>query len=167
MNDWIDRNTLPEDQLEGRQVYRIKCRNLSVGVWVPEARGFIGIREKFGDKYLFTEYHYETGAPYGTAHALAKLDLVIPEDVELVENFFGICRFCGKQVEAVPGWSERLQKDVPCKWDTHVDPADRGCEGEETHCGTAPMNQALFDLLKPLDMAVAEEEGWEWDPEKR
>lgn len=49
-------------------LYRISSRNLTFGVYRSDAKGFVGIREKFGDEYLFTEYHYDTGAPFGTVH---------------------------------------------------------------------------------------------------
>lgn len=46
--------------------YLIDSRNFSFGVYNEENKGFIGIREKFGDEYLFTEYHWDTGPPCGT-----------------------------------------------------------------------------------------------------
>jgi hypothetical protein len=40
---------------ENRFAYRISSRNLSIGVFNLKTSGFIGIREKFGDQYLFTD----------------------------------------------------------------------------------------------------------------
>lgn len=57
---------IPMDQCKHGGLYRISCRNLSLGVYNSEAKGFIGIREKFGNLYLFTEYHWDTGEPFGT-----------------------------------------------------------------------------------------------------
>lgn len=51
-------------------VYSLNSRNLNFGVWNPETSGFKGVREKFGDLYLFEEYHWDTGEPYGTAAPL-------------------------------------------------------------------------------------------------
>lgn len=51
-------------------VYSLISRNLNFGVWNPETSGFTGVREKFGDLYLFEEYHWDTGEPYGTATPL-------------------------------------------------------------------------------------------------
>lgn len=62
--------TLRMGSLKDGQVYRIRSRNLVIGVWRAATQGFIGIREKFGSVYLFEEYHWETGAPFGTAHAV-------------------------------------------------------------------------------------------------
>lgn len=47
-------------------LYKIHARNFSLGVFDEKQQGFVGIREKFGDEYLFVEYHWDTGAPYGT-----------------------------------------------------------------------------------------------------
>ncbi len=46
--------------------YRISSRNLSFGVFVKEWSGFIGVREKFFCEFLFTEFHHDTGPPFGT-----------------------------------------------------------------------------------------------------
>jgi hypothetical protein len=47
-------------------LYRIWSRNLRFGVYRKETRGFVGIREKFGHLYLFEEYHWDNGPPFGT-----------------------------------------------------------------------------------------------------
>lgn len=44
--------------------------------------GFIGIRLKFGSKYLFTEYHWDQGPPYGTVQPKEDLGL-IPDDIDI------------------------------------------------------------------------------------
>lgn len=68
-------------------VYEVRSRNLEVGVWT--GRGFIGVREKFGSRFLFEEYYIgdEPGSngPMGTAFALRPLGRVRP-DIELVEG---------------------------------------------------------------------------------
>lgn len=60
-------------ELEVGRVYKIKSRNLVLGVYKGNG-GFIGIREKFGHKYLFTEYHHEMGPPFGTVKPYEVLD---------------------------------------------------------------------------------------------
>jgi hypothetical protein len=72
-------------------VYRIHSRNLSVGVYRAAVKGFIGIRVKFGSHYLFTEYHYDTGAPFGTVRPRAQIG-VLPDDIpccEFAQHEFG------------------------------------------------------------------------------
>lgn len=63
-----------------RRLYKIRCRNLDYGVFDGKT-GFIGIREKFGDLFLFTEYHHETGAPFGTVFGVIDTGIDLPEDI--------------------------------------------------------------------------------------
>jgi hypothetical protein len=70
------------DCVKGR-VYKIGCRNLVFGVFDGH-EGFIGIRTKFGSRYLATEYHYDQGAPYGTVYSVADTGVDVPEGVEIL-----------------------------------------------------------------------------------
>ena len=65
-------------------LYRIDSRNLSLGVYDGK-EGFIGIRTKFRDRYLFTEYHHDQGAPHGTVFPLEDLG-PIPEEIPINES---------------------------------------------------------------------------------
>lgn len=78
---------IPMDKLVDRNIYEIKCRNLLFGAWSESTKAFIGIREKFGSKYLFAEYARETGPPHGTASAIRDTGVRVPDDVEMVEMF--------------------------------------------------------------------------------
>lgn len=81
--------TIPIDELVPRGIYRLYSRNLLVGVWNGKTDkwcGFVGIREKFGDRFLFSEYHWDTGAPYGTARPLELIGIV-PEGIDLQEGY--------------------------------------------------------------------------------
>lgn len=69
-----------EFTLERGRLYRIRSRNLPYGVYDGRG-GFTGIREKFGDLSLFTEYDYDAGPPYGTVIVLDDLGAV-PEGVD-------------------------------------------------------------------------------------
>lgn len=75
---------IPLAECKKRHVYRIHSRNLKFGVYDGDG-GFIGIREKFGSRYSFTEYHRDTGAPHGTVHPQEDLG-PIPEGIELLES---------------------------------------------------------------------------------
>ena len=55
-------------------LYRIFSRNLSLGVFDKACSGFVGIRTKFGHRYLFCEFHYDTGAPFGTVNPLEEIE---------------------------------------------------------------------------------------------
>jgi len=76
---------IAQDNCKQGYLYKINSRNLSYGVYDGK-QGFIGIREKFGSKYLFTEYHYDQGAPYGTVFPEKELEK-IPDGIELCEYF--------------------------------------------------------------------------------
>lgn len=86
-----DKKYIPVDQCVDRGVYKIHSRNLSVGVYRADIKGFIGIRLKFGDKYLSTEFHYDTGAPFGTVFPKEQIG-VLPDNIachELMSHSFG------------------------------------------------------------------------------
>ena len=76
-------NYIPLDKCIYRHLYRIHSRNLKVGVFDGKT-GFIGIRLKFGFKYLFTEYHWDQGPPYGTVQPQEDLG-PIPDDIEIYD----------------------------------------------------------------------------------
>ena len=70
-----------EDCIHGG-LYKVDCRNFSYGVFNKKDSSFIGIRHKFGYTYLFSEYHWDSGPPFGTAKPLGfikKCDL--PDDL--------------------------------------------------------------------------------------
>ena len=75
---------LPLAECKDRFLYRLNSRNLSLGVFNAKLQGFVGIRYKF-DEYLDTEYHWDTGAPHGTAYPLEELR-ELPDEIELKEN---------------------------------------------------------------------------------
>ena len=82
MTDHIDPSLLID-----RRIYRVKSRNLIIGAWSAERQGFIGIREKFGSHYLFTEYEHTASATFGTAWAMDDLGVDVPTVVQMVEHF--------------------------------------------------------------------------------
>lgn len=72
---------IPETECIDRNAYRISSRNLLVGVFVASKRGFVGIREKFDSRFLFTEYHRDIGPPLGTATPFRDLGKCPIEDL--------------------------------------------------------------------------------------
>ena len=65
---------IPLKQCRHLYVYRVKARNFRFAVFDANQDGFVGIRSKWGQRYLFTEYHWDTGAPYGTVKPLEELE---------------------------------------------------------------------------------------------
>ena len=55
-------------------LYKLDARNGSVGIWRADEESFIISRHKFGDNFLDEEYHWDLGAPYGTAKPLQVLE---------------------------------------------------------------------------------------------
>lgn len=64
---------LPMTEMIAGGVYLIKARNASVGIWNPDDNSFHIIRSKFGSSFLCSEYHWDTGAPFGTVKPLKHL----------------------------------------------------------------------------------------------
>lgn len=132
-----DLTVIPIEELVHRRVYELRSRNLSVGVWNEPVKGFIGVRLKFGEEYLFTEYYADGVSPVGTARPVADLEVDIPEGVELAE-YFTRCDVCrsGLEFDKETGWS-------------HVQPlAAVVCD---TPRALGLVNTALFDILKVED----------------
>ena len=64
---------IPLDQCEHGWLYHIRARNFRLGIYNKAEREFVGIRTKFGNRYLFGEYHWDTGPPLGTVKPIVKL----------------------------------------------------------------------------------------------
>ena len=93
---------IKREQCLERHLYHIASRNLKFGVFDVSSNGFIGMREKFGDRYAFTEFHYDNGPPYGTVRPLKLLEEKLPDDILLAEmmpgrdgHFGSWCSNCG------------------------------------------------------------------------
>jgi len=78
----VKNSKIPMNECIPRRLYEIHCRNLILGVYDGN-EGFIGIREKFGSEYLFTEFHYDQGAPFGTVDGQIDTGIDLPENIEL------------------------------------------------------------------------------------
>lgn len=65
---------IPMSQCEPGYLYVIQARNSRLGIYKgPKEGAFTISRYKFGSNYTFDEYHWDTGAPYGTVTPLKKL----------------------------------------------------------------------------------------------
>lgn len=74
-----DRTIALADCVE-RGLYRLHSRNLVLGVYVGDGL-FVGIREKFGSRYLDTELHPERG---GTARPIDRVSIDAPAGIPLL-----------------------------------------------------------------------------------
>jgi hypothetical protein len=73
---------IPSSEVRIGDVYLIHARNGGVGVAMRDdgALGYQLHREKFGEHFLFVEYDWDEGEPYGTAIPLRALPGSPPED---------------------------------------------------------------------------------------
>lgn len=125
---------IPKEATIPRGVYLLNSRNIFVGVYDGDG-GFIGIRRKFHDEFLFAEYHWDNGPPYGTVKPY-KFLMMLPEDIEVRESSPRTCNNCGALVDwtAEGGWY-------------HTEPAEDCTELDPV----GHIYKPLFDFLKPLD----------------
>lgn len=121
--------------LQERGLYRLYSRNLDLGVWDGK-EGFIGIRTKFGERFLFKEIHFDLDKYFGTVRPVELTD-TLPDDIELVEGF-SVCNVCD---EAEPGFDRERGETAEERW-FHV-------SGRTDHDVYAvhKMNRPLFDWL--------------------
>lgn len=73
-------DSIPLEQCQKGGLYRIHSRNLCFGVFDGHG-GFVGIREKFGSEYLFTEYHWDFDAYCGTVKPVELLEICPLSDI--------------------------------------------------------------------------------------
>jgi hypothetical protein len=74
---------LPDlDKLVIGRVYKLRCRNLEYGVF-DGGDGFIGIRTKFGRRFLDTEHHWDIGM-HGTVANATDTSIDVPAGIPLV-----------------------------------------------------------------------------------
>lgn len=144
-----------KDCIKGR-VYRLCCRNLRVGVF-DGRDGFIGIRKKFGHRYLFTEYHWEQGAPFGTVSGAVDMEIDVPADIPIAEGLGSIDENTDRPL-AHDG--EATNPHYPDKkgWWRYTD-TDEVAGPEVRALGL--MNKALFELLDRIQADLPPEPTWE------
>jgi len=70
--------------IEGR-IYKLASRNLEYGVFDGQT-GFIGIRSKFGSRFLFTEFHWDQGPPHGTVFGVEDTGVNVPNAMVLATS---------------------------------------------------------------------------------
>lgn len=139
---------IPLEECRHRHIYRLQSRNLALGVFNRETRGFIGIREKFGDRFLFTEYHWDTGAPFGTANPYEDMG-ELPEGIELRENDPPVDVKTGRRVE----WRREEDADsgIVSRWYYIDDGTPMEFSEDEPVFPVTATYRPLFDFLDRLE----------------
>lgn len=146
-------DTIALADCQPRHLYRLHSRNLRYGAFNPDTRGFIGIRTKFSNRYLFTEYHYDTGAPFGTARPIEDLGEIADERIRLWERYPGtFCTYCGRDVhydESLRG-AHTPGSDDPATWPWKHDEDVDDCPGR-VNASARSTYTPLFRILEDLD----------------
>lgn len=144
------RKRIPLSECEVGKVYKLHSRNLLVGVFTGY-HGFIGIREKFYDFYLATEYHFDVQG-VGTAYPLELIGEIeqkdgrpllktsLPEQDRITGRPVGFSRETGSNMHGLKGWYF----------------LDTG-EASSAIRAEAPFNRELFNQLLRLDPVTASE----------
>jgi hypothetical protein len=130
---------IPLTDCVDRRLYRIQSRNLTVGVYRADVRGFVGIRTKFGSRYLFTEYHWDTGEPFGTVKPVEDAGESVPDGMRTEDDLGTACSACGR-----PAAFDHEAMKAGMKGWNHADKSPR-CEGMG---GQAVPNDALFAWIE-------------------
>jgi hypothetical protein len=125
---------VPLGQLIKGRIYKITCRNLSYGVYDGQG-GFIGIRQKFDDRYLFTEYHWDYSEHCGTVQHIVDTQVDIPSWILIADSMpctydhkSGRGLYSKKDLNAstVTWYYSDTHKEVPRKQNGYPDCQPRG-----------------------------------------
>lgn len=68
-------NYIPLEKCKNGGLYKLTSRNLTLGVFSKADDGFYGIREKFKQRYILAEFHWDQGPPYGTAYPIEYVEM--------------------------------------------------------------------------------------------
>lgn len=117
--------------------YEVHSRNLEVAAYAG-AGAFVGIREKFGELSLFTEWY----GPTGTVRSVERDLGPVPADVLVFDHLRTCCGGCGLPVI----WRRDGEAPTPGRY-VHKD----GTELEEGARARAGFNQPLFDFLANME----------------
>jgi len=79
---------IPLAECQHGQLYRVKSRNISLGVFNQHAQGFVGIRTKYDNDFLDFEIHWEADPNYGTAQPIEALEACPHEPTANVRRLF-------------------------------------------------------------------------------
>jgi len=73
----MDKKTyIPIEKCKDGHLYIIDARNADIGVYIAKEKGFRISRFKFKSNFIYIEYHWDTGEPFGTVKPLKKLNYI-------------------------------------------------------------------------------------------
>jgi hypothetical protein len=143
---------IPLADCKDRRVYRLQSRNLDFGVFRAATGGFIGLREKFGDRYLFEELHRGDGG--GTASPLEELAEELPVEIPLREGLGSVCQTCGVACDYVR-WPEGGEREIALESGGTMKVPGQWQHLQATECvkvrAVGKSNTAFFDWLDAVE----------------
>jgi hypothetical protein len=73
---------IPIEECKNGCLYHIYARNSNYGIYSEKEKGFIILRTKWKSEFLFVEFHWDTGFPYGTVKPLKEIENSNIENLE-------------------------------------------------------------------------------------
>jgi len=134
MSDYI-----PLNECKKGYLYNIVSRNLTFGIYDGKG-GFIGIREKFGSRYLFTEFHWDKDPSCGTVKPIKELGR-LPEGIEVTEDLGTVDSKTGRKII----WKEKEYCWFYVDTDEQFKPIIVG------GYASSVFNEPLFDYLNKFE----------------
>ena len=74
---------VPVDELKDNYLYWVSARNLKLAVYRKSTKGYLGIREKFSNRFIFEEYDWDLADDFKTCTPLEEI-CECPVDIDLV-----------------------------------------------------------------------------------
>lgn len=155
MGYWDDPKRIRLEDCKHRGLYRLRSRNLAIGVFNEKSQGFCGIREKFGSRYVFEEYHVDYDGPYKTAAPMELLPEELPAELEPIEHFPGSrCAKCHQPCEYAK-WPEGGEREITFKDGGKMKVPGQWQHLDGTRCedmsGYLQSNEPLFRWLEEME----------------
>jgi hypothetical protein len=123
-------------------------------VYRASTGGFLGLRTKFGSVYVFEEYHYDHGAPFGTVIPNEPLPETLPEHIPNTDDLGTICQNCGTPAE-YRYWPEGGEREITLSDGSKMNVQGQWQHVQDTECTDVRSahvgNPALHDWLLEME----------------
>ena len=111
----MDKNTeyIPLEKCVDGNLYLLDARNFNIGVFFQKESLFIGIRTKFGSRFLDIEFHWDTGPPYGT---VIPLELLYENTGFTSNDLYGYFPYGDAKYMDIFDYLKAKEKEFEHKW---------------------------------------------------
>ena len=125
-------------------------------VYIDGFNFYYGIREKFGSRYIFMEYHWDAPS-FATARPLEDLG-PLPEGIVPDDSLGIFAEASGRKAY----WDNEAKDEKHKLGRLRYEDTNEFCDEKTTHRGNLP----LFEYLEPLDKVERERVKAEWEAHK-